>query len=469
MSQLRKQPPATDDQRVADSLYAKHQKIYPREVHGIYARLRLLAVIVLLGAYYGLAWINWDGRQILLFDLPERKFHIFFWTFWPQDFFLLTIMLIIAALTLFFFTALAGRLWCGYACPQTVWTEVFMWIERKVEGDRPRQMKLDKSPWTAHKIRIKATKHILWGLFALWTGFTFVGYFTPIRELIHEGHYMTTSAWETFWILFYAFATWGNAGFMREQVCLYMCPYARFQSAMYDSDTMVISYDEVRGEPRGGRKRSDDPAALKLGSCIDCSICVQVCPTGIDIRNGQQYECISCAACIDACDDVMEKMGYAKGLIRHTTLNILQGGRRRIIRPRILIYAGLLLILIASLFYSLATRMPLELDVIRDRNTLYRETYDGMIENVYTLKLINMDKFGHDYRLSATGITGLRLIMDQQRIHVPAGEVVGLPVRLRADPYALKNRSTPVTFTLQAEDNARLKATEDARFLGPFK
>jgi len=461
-------PSARDDKAVEASLYAKHEKVYPREVHGIYATLRLLAVFVLLGSYYGIAWFNWDGRQILLFDLPERKFHIFFWTFWPQDFFLLTIMLIIAALSLFFFTALAGRLWCGYACPQTVWTEVFMWIEQKIEGDRPRQMKLDKARWDARKIRIKATKHILWGLFALWTGFTFVGYFSPIRELTGSVLSFTTGPWETFWIFFYGFATWGNAGFMREQVCMYMCPYARFQSAMYDKDTMVISYDEVRGEPRGGRKRSDDPQALELGACIDCNICVQVCPTGIDIRDGQQYQCISCAACIDACDDVMDKMGYEKGLIRHTTLNILEGGKLRIMRPRILVYASLLLVLTAGLFYALAIRVPLELDVIRDRNSLYRETYDGMIENVYTLKLVNMDKSGHEFTLDVTGIEGLGMTLDSDIIHVGAEEVVNLPVILKADPYSLKERSVEVIFTLTAKDNKALSVIADARFLGPF-
>ena len=224
MSDIALKSKNTSDEAVEASLYAKREKIYPREVHGIFATLRLTAVAVLLGAYYFLPWFNWDGRQILLFDLPARKFYIFFWTFWPQDFFYLAIIMIIAALTLFFFTAIAGRLWCGYACPQTVWTEVFMWMEHRIEGDRPKQMKLDKMPWNAYKIRVKGTKHLTWALFSLWTGFTFVGYFTPIRELWGSVLSFTTGPWETFWILFYGFATWGNAGFMREQVCLYMCP-----------------------------------------------------------------------------------------------------------------------------------------------------------------------------------------------------------------------------------------------------
>ena len=466
---MSKQNNAASDNEVEASLYAKREKIYPREVHGIFATLRWLAVAVLLGGYYLAAWINVDGRQILLFDLPERKFHILFWTFWPQDFFYLALMLIIAALSLFFFTALAGRLWCGYACPQTVWTEVFMWIEHKIEGDRPKQMKLDKAPWDARKFRIKATKHILWFLFALWTGFTFVGYFTPIRELTGSVLSLSTGPWETFWIFFYGFATWGNAGFMREQVCIYMCPYARFQSAMFDRDTMVVSYDEARGEPRGSRKRSHDYREMGLGECIDCNICVQVCPTGIDIRDGQQYQCIGCAACIDACDDVMDKMGYERGLVRYTTLNILEGGKQRILRPRIFVYAAFLLAITIGLLVAIANRVPLELDVIRDRNRLYNETFDGMIENVYTLKLVNKDQVDHEFEITVTGIDDVQLISDRKTIPVASGEVVTLPVRLKADPYALPQRSVPIDFHMQAIDDANLGTIEDAKFIGPFK
>jgi len=329
-------PQKTNDDDLEASLYAKRQKIYPREVSGIFAKLRWLAVFALMGGYYLVPWFNLEGRQMLLLDLPERKFHILYWTFWPQDFFYLAAILIIAALSLFFFTAIAGRLWCGYACPQTVWTEVFMWFEHKIEGDRPKQIKLEKMPWNFYKIRTKAFKHFVWIAISLWTGLTFVGYFSPIRELWSDLMLWQTGAWETFWIFGYGFATWGNAGFMREQVCIYMCPYARFQSAMFDNDTMTVTYDEARGEPRGGRKKSIDYKQEGLGSCIDCSICVQVCPTGIDIRDGMQYECIGCAACIDACDDVMDQMGYEKGLIRYTTLNILNGGEQKILRPRVL-------------------------------------------------------------------------------------------------------------------------------------
>ena len=306
-----------------DTLYRKEPKIYPRQVKGRFARLRVIAVWVLLGLYYLLPWINVAGKHSVLFDLPARKFYILGFTFWPQDFVFLALLLIAAGLTLFFVTALAGRLWCGYACPQTVWTETFIWIERLVEGDRAKRMKLDKAGWTAEKISRKSLKHFLWVAFAAWTGFTFVGFFSPIRELGQSVVTFSLGPWETFWIIFYSVATYGNAGFLREQVCKYMCPYARFQSAMFDKDTLIISYDEGRGEPRGGRKRSDDPKEKGLGDCIDCTLCVQVCPTGIDIRDGLQYECIACAACIDACDSIMDRMNYPRGLVRYTTENAL--------------------------------------------------------------------------------------------------------------------------------------------------
>jgi len=457
----------TPEPEIEEALYQKRQKIYPREVHGVFARLRVTAVLVLLALYYLVPWFNYSGHQAVLFDLPARKFYILGLTFWPQDFFYLAMLLVIAALSLFFFTALAGRLWCGYACPQTVWTEVFLWMERKIEGDRPRQMKLDKMPMNATKFRIKATKHAAWIAFSAWTGFTFVGYFTPIRELGQHLLQFNLGPWETFWIIFYSFATYGNAGWLREQVCIYMCPYARFQSAMFDKDTMIISYDEKRGEPRGSRKRNVDPKSVGLGDCIDCTMCVQVCPTGIDIRNGLQYQCIGCAACIDVCDDVMTKMGYPKGLIRYTTENIMHHGKQHVLRFRTIFYAAFLLLLVAGLVYSIAIRVPLGLDVIRDRNSLYRETNMGLIENVYTLKLLNMDNQPHTYQLAVSGMPELTLDLGVDEICVPAGSVVDLPVRVRTDPVNIHKASNSIEFTLTATDNPDISATETGRFLGP--
>jgi cytochrome c oxidase accessory protein FixG len=448
-------------------LYKAHQKIYPREVSGRFARLRVLSVLGLLGIFYATPLLQWGGHQAILFDLPGRKFYLFGLTLWPQDFIYLAALLILAGLSLFFFTALFGRLWCGYACPQTVWTEAYMWIERKIEGNRNRRMKLDRSPSSAAKFRVKALKHTLWIAFSLWTGFTFVGYFTPINELAFKLVNSSLGSWELFWILFYSFATYGNAGFMREQVCMYMCPYARFQSAMFDADTLIVAYDEKRGEKRGSRRRGVDPEPLGLGDCVDCSVCVQVCPTGIDIRDGLQYECIACSACIDACDDIMDKMSYERGLIGYTTENSAKGNLQKILRPRIMIYALILLSLCSGLIFHVSQRVALDLDVIRDRNSLYRETRDGLIENVYTLKILNMDNQRHQYQIWADGIDGMKLITDQDEITVEGGQVAQLVMRIQADEFNLEARSVPVNFHIQARDANHLVALEEARFVGP--
>ena len=453
---------------VSDSeLYAKHKKVYPREVHGLFANLRVLGVVSLLGLFYGVAWLQWDGHQAVLFDLPARKFYVFGLTFWPQDFFYFAWLLVIAALALFFFTALAGRLWCGYACPQTVWTEAFLWIERKIEGSRNQQIKRDKSEMSASKFRVKALKHFIWLAFALFTGFTFVGYFTPIRELAASMANFSLGPWETFWIFFYGFATYGNAGWMREQVCIYMCPYARFQSAMFDKDTLIISYDEERGEPRGSRKKNVDPKQQGLGDCVDCTLCVQVCPTGIDIRDGLQYQCIGCAACIDVCDQVMEKMGYEKGLVRYTTENAMAGIKNHIMRPRTIMYAILLTALSGGLIYKISQRVPLELDIIRDRNSLYRETPEGLVENIYILKIINMDEQAHQFDLEVSGLEGLELTMEHKQIAVPSSEVLTMPVTVQIDPVSLERTANKIEFTLKSVDDPELTQTETARFLGP--
>jgi len=464
--------PAPDREPVSsEEVYAKHTKVYPREVHGMFASLRVLGVVLLLGLFYGIAWLQWDGHQAVLLDLPARKFYIFGLTFWPQDFFFFAWLLVIAALVLFYVTALAGRLWCGYACPQTVWTEIFLWIERKIEGSRNQQMKRDASKMTATKFRVKALKHFVWIVFSLYTGFTFVGYFTPIRELSVSMVHFNLGPWETFWVFFYGFATYGNAGWMREQVCIYMCPYARFQSAMFDKDTLVIAYDEQRGEPRGSRKRGNDPREAGLGDCVDCTLCVQVCPTGIDIRKGLQYQCIGCAACIDVCDQIMDKMDYPRGLIRYTTEHTMSGKVTHIIRPRTIMYTLLLIAMSVGLVYAISQRTALELDIIRDRNSLYRETNAGLVENVYTLKVINMDDKPHRYTLEVSGeqsgLHDLKLIKSQQPIDVPSGEVLNLPVSVSLDPIQLKRAANKIEFILYAEDNPKLYRREAARFLGP--
>jgi len=449
------------------AFYAKAQKIYPREVEGRFARLRVLAVWMLLGLYYVVPWLRWGGHQAVLFDLPARKFYIFGLTLWPQDFIFLSLLLIIAALSLFFFTALAGRLWCGFACPQTVWTEAFIWIERLVEGRRNQRIKLDKAPWTTRKYMIKGSKHALWLIFALITGITFVGYFTPILELVVSLVAFDLGPWETFWVFFYGFATYGNAGWMREQVCIYMCPYARFQSAMFDNNTLIISYDAERGETRGSRRRGADYRAEGKGDCIDCKACVQVCPTGIDIRDGLQYQCIACAACVDVCDDVMDKMDYPRGLIRYTTENALKHTNSKVFRPRTIVYACVLTLLMVGLGVGIATRTPLRLDVIRDRNALYRETNQGLVENVYTLKVINMAEADRRFSLEVDGLDGAELILDVPEVAVGAGEVLNLPARVRIDPEDLKTASSEVLFKIEVADRPDISVVESARFIGP--
>ncbi len=423
------------------SMYSKQDKIYARAVTGWFAAWRWALVWGTQLLFYGLPWLPWNERQAVLFDLDARRFYIFGLVLYPQDFIYLTGLLVVSACALFLFTAVAGRLWCGYACPQTVYTEMFIWIERRFEGDRMRRMKLDAAPWGAEKLLRKGGKQLAWVTLGLWTGFTFVGYFTPIRELWGSALALGLGPWEWFWVLFYGLATYGNAGYLREQVCKYMCPYARFQSAMFDKDTLIITYDAERGEPRGTRGRKTDLASANLGTCIDCGLCVQVCPTGIDIRKGLQYECISCAACIDVCNGVMDKMQYPRGLIRHDTQNSLQQhlGRwavvRRIFRPRVVVYSSVLLLICAALATSLALRSTFKVDVVRDRGVLARTVEDGWVENVYRLQLMNTTESVQRFRITATGVPGLTAQVAPLVQLAPAA-ALWVPVALRVPPQA---------------------------------
>jgi cytochrome c oxidase accessory protein FixG len=434
-------------------LYASEKKVYPRWVTGTFARWRWAFVWITQAIFYGLPWLQWGERQAVLFDLAARRFYVFGYVLYPQDFIYLTGLLVISALSLFLFTAVAGRLWCGFACPQTVYTEIFLWIERRVEGERSQRIKLDGGPLTVAKLGKKSLKHFLWIALSLWTGFTFVGYFTPVQTLWAESFTLSFGPWEWFWVLFYGFATYGNAGYMREQVCKYMCPYARFQSAMFDSDTLIVSYDAVRGDPRGTRGRSDDARAKGLGDCIDCGLCVQVCPTGIDIRNGLQYDCIGCAGCVDACDTVMDKMHYPRGLIRFTTQNALQAGSgreailKRVLRPRVLVYGTVLLALTAAMMTTLAMRTPLKVDVVRDRAALARIVAGGRLENVYRLQVMNATEQPQRYRLGAEGLPGLSLASDPEVVVGPA-ESRWVAVRLQVAHDAAPPGSHPIHFDI---------------------
>lgn len=451
-------------------------KIYPRSVTGLYANWRIILVVATQLLFYGLPWLQWNGRQAVLFDLVARKFYIFGMVLWPQDVIYLAVLLVLSAFSLFLFTAILGRLFCGYACPQTVYTEIFMWVERKIEGDRVARIRLDGQPWSLRKFRIKATKHFIWIVIAWWTGSTFIGYFAPIRELGWDLYHLQLGPWQWFWMVFYSIATWGNAGFLREAVCKYMCPYARFQSVMVDEDTFVVTYDFVRGEPRGGRSRRIDHKEAGMGDCIDCTLCVQVCPTGIDIRDGLQYMCIGCGACVDVCDQIMDKMGYEQGLIRYTsgraiTDNLSQKqARKLVLRPRVLIYTAILFAIAVAFVVSLATRTTLRMDVIRDRGSLGREVAGGLIENVYRLQLINASEQALKLTLSVDGVNGLTISTpngENTLVLDPASNLL-VPVVLRAPAAKLEPGLYNVTINgVEVAEGKTRTVTEQTSFYVP--
>jgi len=466
------------DSRVFN-LYEKKEKIYIRKMEGLFQTIRQYTGWPLLLGYFLAPWLQIDGRQAILFDLPERKFHIFWLTLWPQDFVLLMWTLAIAAFGLFFVTNLLGRVWCGYTCPQTIWTAIFMWAEQITEGERHQRIALDKTPsffrregrnragW--NKVWKRGLKHGMWLGFAALTGVTFIGYFYGIRELIADALQWQLPLTASSWSVFFTLATYINAGWMREHVCIYMCPYARFQSAMFDKDTLIISYDSARGEQRGSRRRNTDHRAAGLGDCIDCTMCVQVCPTGIDIRDGLQYECIGCAHCIDACDSVMDKMGYPRGLVSYTTQNKLAGGSWTWKRPRLLGYGVALLVMLLLFAGVLLTRTPLRLDVIRDRGQLYQSVAGGLIENVFTLKIINMASTEQTYTLSVDGLPSPRLVPDAA-VNVPAGEIVETIVRVQVNPDQLADFNTAFDFVLEStplDGAAPRRVSTQSRYFGP--
>jgi len=466
-----------DDDVQFVSLYQKQPDIYPRAVSGWFAGWRWAFVWLTQLLFYGLPWLQWSDRQAVMFDLDAQRFYILGLVLYPQDLIFLAALLVLSALALFLFTAVAGRLWCGYTCPQTVYTEIFMWMERRIEGDRIARMRLDQGPWTAEKIARKGAKQLAWGAFALFTGFSFVGYFTPIRELAPSLLAFDVSAWNAFWIVFYGVATYGNAGYLREQMCKYICPYARFQSALIDKDSLIITYDTARGEPRGPRSRKASATAQGLGDCVNCTLCVQVCPTGIDIRNGLQNECIGCAACIDVCDGVMDRMGYAKGLIRYSTENgVVHGWTRlqmfkRAFRPRVLIYGTVLSAASVAFAASVALRSPFQFDVIKDRSVLARVVDGGAVENVYRVQIMNRTEATQNFSVAASGIPGLALRAPEATI-APAG-ILSLVVGLQLPPQAaesLQGQSVPIEFEVTMQptpDHAAAAQREKSTFFVP--
>jgi cytochrome c oxidase accessory protein FixG len=451
------------------SLKQRGGLIHTRSFTGLFRTLRLSGAGVLFLLFFATLWLNWGDRQAVLWDLSESKFHIFGATFWPQDFILLSGLLIICAFGLFAITVFAGRVWCGYTCPQSTWTWLFMWCEKLTEGERNQRIKLDAAPWGLNKLLRRSAKHTLWLLISLLTGLTFVGYFTPVRPLAHELLTLQMGGVSLFWVLFFTGATYLNAGWLREAVCMHMCPYARFQSVMFDQDTLAVSYDSSRGENRGPRRREVDPAALGLGDCIDCQLCVQVCPTGIDIRDGLQMECIGCAACIDACDSIMTKMNYSHGLIRYASERELLGGTTHWLRPRLLGYVGVLVLMIGALGLALHERPMVSLDVNKDRG-LFRENALGQIENIYTLKVINKTQHSQHYRLTLTDTDGSDAfeLHGSSELALNAGEISDFPVSVALLAERPKSSSQPITFQIIDLDQPAIQSTATSRFVAPL-
>lgn len=454
------------DAKKADN-HSPSNHIYVRAVEGVWTNIRRrIGWIAMLG-FMLLPWIQWGDRQAVYFNLADQKFHIFGLTIWPQDLTLLAALFMIAAFGLFFITTYLGRVWCGYTCPQTVWTFIFIWVEEKIEGARNKRIKLDKMPWSFNKVWRKVAKHAVWLGFSLLTSMTFMSYFVPTTEIYTEVFTLQASGLIYFWVIFFAFATYGNAGWMREIMCIHMCPYSRFQSAMFDKNTFIVGYDSKRGESRGPRSRKADPKELGLGDCIDCDLCVQVCPTGIDIRNGLQYECINCGACIDACDHTMERMGYDKGLISYTTENKLEGKVEKVARPKLIGYGVVMIAMVGVFFLALAYVEPIRLDILRDRNQLYRENTDGLIENTFTLKILNKTEQAHEYQLSANGLEDYQWY-GPKTVMVPAGKVFTLPVSIAVDPADIQRAVTDFNIQISSTiEGEPVKVEQETRFFAP--
>jgi len=459
------------------NLYESEGKVYIRKITGFYQSLRRYTGIPLLFGFLLMPWLIIDDRPAMFFDLSTRQFHILWVTFSPQDGMLLAGLLIIAAFSLFALTAFLGRVWCGFTCPQTVWTLMFIWVEHLCEGDRNKRIKLDKSDWSVEKTIRKSGKYSLWFLISFVTGLTFIGYFFPIRELLlNFVPYYSDSGLLTFgdnvtaifWTLFFTGMTLMNAGFLREQVCKYMCPYARFQSVMYDNDTLAVHYDTERGESRGPRKAGDNDKSQGNGDCIDCSWCVQVCPVDIDIRDGLQYECINCGLCADACDAVMDKMEYPRGLIRFTSEDELRTGKTHFLRLRLLAYVAILFVMITLFCYALIDRQPVSIDVKRDRGAQMYRVRSGMIENIYTIKIHNMDRVSHTYHVNITSDLPFK-IMRYRPVLLEKGEIFSIPIRIGIPEGELNVIKSTLSFTVTASDNADVSATESVTFIGPSK
>ena len=446
------------------------ETIHAKRMPGNFRTFKWLSM--LLWAFYFIGpYLQWNGQQALLFDIPNRKFHLFGATIWPQDIWMLALVLILLAMTLFGVTAVASRVWCGYFCFQTAWTDVFTWIEDMVEGNPIQRRKLDAAPWSAKKIWLKTIKHFLWLLISILTGVTFVAYFTDAYAL--WGQYLSLDAPLVAWVVLVMFilGTYILAGFMREQVCFWLCPYARIQGVMIDDDTIMPTYDYHRGEPRGHIKKGAQPEN-RTGDCIDCKMCVAVCPTGVDIREGLQEGCITCGLCIDACNSIMEKVNKPKGLIRYLSLKEMKGGTLPPLfkRPRVITYSAIFLLSTLGIFYGLMNIPPIELSIVHERQPLFMRMSDGSIQNKYTIKAVNKTEQDIHVEITVDGIEGIHLgNPENSNMTLKAGKLVPFNLFLRAEMANLRKKNTPITIVIKDSSGSGIEVAYESVFIAPVK
>ncbi len=464
-----------DKQAHADDLYAEshywhvntgNETIHAKRMPGRFRNLKWAAAAVWLVFFVG-PYLRWGDRQAVLFDIPGRQFHIFGITILPQDVWMLSLTLLFFAILLAVVTSIAGRVFCGYFCFQTVWTDIFTWIEDKLEGGPQKRRKLDEAPWDFTKIRIKVLKHVIWIAIGMLTGISFTLWFGDAFEM-WKG-FFTLSAGPMAWasVAVFTFFTYLFAGHMREQVCFWLCPYARIQGVMYDKETILPAYDYNRGEPRGKLKKGQIEEGK--GDCIECGQCVAVCPTGIDIRHGQQEGCITCALCLDACDAVMDKIGRPTGLIRYASMDELEGkpALKMFQRPRVLVYLTILTLAMSGILYGLFNLSGIEVKVLHERQPLYVLQSDGSIQNKYSVKILNKTAQDQQVRLSVSGLPDLAVSGGEGSLAAHKGRITSYTVFVRVPRANLKDESSPITFHVEAEGEEELVSNYTSMFIGP--
>jgi cytochrome c oxidase accessory protein FixG len=458
------------------SLYAARVKIFPKRAEGYFRRLKWWIMAATLVIYYVTPWLRWDRGayapdQAVLVDIANRRFYFFFIGIWPQEFFYVAGLLVMAGVGLFLVTSTVGRAWCGYTCPQTVWVDLFIAVERWIEGDRNARIRLDKGSWTFEKVRKRLTVHVLWLLIAVATGGAWILYFADAPTLLRDLFTLQAAPVAYITVAVLTFTTYVFAGFMREQVCTYMCPWPRIQAAMLDEHSLTVTYNDWRGEPRSRHQKKAQNEGLAIGDCVDCNACVAVCPMGIDIRDGQQLECITCALCIDACDGVMEKVGKPRGLIDYATLNDFQSnvqgvpaktGLASFIRPRTFVYLALWSGIGLAMLVTLLTRDRLDLNVLHDRNPIFVQLTDGAIRNGYTIKILNMKPEPRVFRLTLDGLSGAQMTLSgstaapaaELHFDVAPDQTMSAKIFVRAEPDKLAGKRSEFTFRLEEASGA---------------